>query len=192
MKKVFLIRHAESLANAWHPTVDPATVAITDKWKNQARLLAESRNIDLDVIIYSLYTRTYQTARPMMEKFTDAAVVQSPYIHEFTYLDPVQCANTTFVQRKIARDRFWSDDDLFYQDWPGAESVDQLMTRVRLFVAYLHALPDQCIAVFSHGQYIRVLMDVVSHPNKEYTKNEIYRLLYETDDIHNCGVIELY
>lgn len=116
MKKISLIRHAQSVANAWLPTSDPATVMLTDLWREQARLLAANRTDEIDLILYSQYTRTQETAKPMIEKFPQVTVLQNPFIHEFTYLDPKQCINTTGDQRRFLRERFWMNDDVFYQD----------------------------------------------------------------------------
>ncbi len=190
MKKIAFIRHAQSTANAGYPTSNPATVLLSDLWKEQARLLAANRTDALDLIIYSKYTRTYETAKPMIEKFPNISVLQSPHIHEFTYLDPSQCIHTTMDQRKVAKDRFWADDDLLHQDWPDSESVDAFLTRVNLFAESINELPAENIAVFSHGQYIRMLIDVLQYPNKTYTKNDVKRLLFETDDVPNCWRID--
>lgn len=186
-----MIRHAQSIANAWLPSSDPATIPLSNLWKEQASILAANRTETIDLIIYSQYIRTYETAKPMIEKFFNASLVQSPHIHEFTYLDPIQCMNTTMEQRKEARENFWNNEDLFHQDWPRSESVDQFLTRVNFFVDYIHTLPAKSIAVFSHWQFIRMLVDILKNPNKEYTKREVNHLLYETEDIQNCWCVDI-
>lgn len=191
MKKISLIRHAQSVANAWLPTSDPATVMLTDLWREQARLLAANRTDEIDLILYSQYTRTQETAKPMIEKFPQVTVLQNPFIHEFTYLDPKQCINTTGDQRRFLRERFWMNDDVFYQDGASAESVHQLLMRVRLFIDYVSELPHNHIVAFSHWQYIRMLVAVLQNPNKEYAKNDVYRILYETEDVHNCWIVTM-
>lgn len=78
-------------------------------------------------------------------------------IHEFTYLEPARCANTTVEQRRVWVDVYWSRSDPTYVDGVGAESFRDFIHRAQSFLDRLAKHPAQDIAVFSHGQVINAV-----------------------------------
>jgi len=69
MKQIWFIRHAESEANAGLPTSDPASIALTAKGFEQAKLVSELIDIEPGLVIMSSYIRTQQTAEPFLKKY---------------------------------------------------------------------------------------------------------------------------
>ena len=53
MKRVWLIRHAESVANVGGRTTTPETIALTDIGEQQAKKLADEMSEEPDLIVTS-------------------------------------------------------------------------------------------------------------------------------------------
>ncbi|TDV43280.1 broad specificity phosphatase PhoE [Pseudomonas graminis] len=162
IKHVRLLRHGESTANAGAASADHATIPLTPKGVEQARLAAASFTHAPDLIIASPFARAQTTAKAAV-----AASPASPFetwlIHEFTYLEPARCANTTLDQRRTWVHAYWSRSDAAYVDGAGAESFRDFIHRAQSFLNRLAEHPAQDIAVFSHGQFINAVAWVIEH-----------------------------
>lgn len=161
-KIIFFIRHWESLANAWWITSDPLLISLTEKWYSQAQLVAKWF-IDIpDLIVYSPSVRTHETAKPTILRFPTTQSMALP-IHEFTFLDPVKCINTTKEDRKQLVEEYWWRNDPFYVDWPGAESFANFVSRVKNFIKQLEEFESiKNVVVFGHGQFFS-MTDLLIH-----------------------------
>ena len=100
-KKVVLIHHGESVANAGFPTSDPASIPLTEDGRLQAEQIAEKMTIVPDLIIVSPYLRARQTAEPVIKRFPQAKVECWPEVREFTYLSPASCIVTLLMLRQL-------------------------------------------------------------------------------------------
>lgn len=187
MTIIWLIRHAESTANAGAVTHDPSSSPLTDQGWQQARLLAEEFKCAPDLIISSPFLRTIQTAAPTRTRF-----YQVPYeiwpIQEFTYLDPASCVGTTGAQRKARVTAYWQQQDPSSIDGKGAESFSQMLARVRTMLERL-ATQQGLIAVFGHGQIIRATQLIQAHP--EYNDLEIMQAFHQAPPIPNACILPL-
>lgn len=154
--KILLIRHAESEANAGLKTSDPAAIPLTEKGKSQAIKLAGQFNEAPDLIIITSYLRTRQTAQPLIDKFPSVPVEVWP-LHEFTFLSPLACQNTSVQDRLPMVKDYWSRCDPFFIHGEGAESFDQFSTRVKEVWEKLKDLRHSSITIFTHGQVMRFL-----------------------------------
>lgn len=156
MKHVRLVRHGESAANAGAASGDHATIPLTPKGLEQARLAAKSFTHAPDLIIASPFARAQGTAMATVAVFPGSPVETWP-IHEFTYLEPARCANTTVDQRRAWVDAYWSRSDPTYVDGFGAESFRDFIHRAQSFLDRLAEHTARDIAVFSHGQVINAV-----------------------------------
>ncbi len=157
MPIVWLIRHAESEANAGLPTFGPAQIPLTTRGFEQARHIAARFEQAPSLIVVSPYLRTQQTAQPTIERFPTAESQVWP-IQEFTYLSPGRCQNTTVKDRRPMVEAYWERADPTYVDGKGAESFSSLLGRASGLVERLRHYDDDFIAVFTHGQFIRALV----------------------------------
>jgi broad specificity phosphatase PhoE len=157
MSKIFLIRHAESSANAGGRTTDPAKISLTGKGFEQAICLASAFKSQPDFIVTSPYLRTKQTARPLLERFNNIEEAEW-MVQEFTYLSPAKCQNTTAQERRPLVNQYWERNDPFFSDGIGAESFADLLKRVEYFIEQVKLPEKKSIAVFSHGQFIRAII----------------------------------
>ncbi|MBA6098534.1 histidine phosphatase family protein [Pseudomonas juntendi] len=156
MKNVRLIRHGESAANAGEPTRDHASIPLTAKGLEQARIVAQSITSAPGLILASPFLRAQATALATTALYPDAAFETWP-IHEFTYLAPARCVDTTLVQRRGWVDDYWQRSDPAFSDGEGAESFIDLVTRVRAFLKRLAEHSASDIVVFSHGQVMNTV-----------------------------------
>jgi broad specificity phosphatase PhoE len=133
MKKVKLVRHGESAANAGAATFDHANIPLTEVGIEQAKRVAQSVVCAPELIVSSPFSRAQATADATIFVFPDAPFEIWP-IEEFTYLNPTRCVNTTVGQRKAWVDEYWASADPSYIDGEGAESFLEFVGRVRSFI----------------------------------------------------------
>ncbi|WP_034048528.1 histidine phosphatase family protein [Pseudomonas aeruginosa] len=156
MKNVRLIRHGESAANAGEPTRDHASIPLTAKGLEQAQIVAHSHANAPDLIIASPFLRAQATAQATSALYPGATFETWP-IHEFTYLAPARCVDTTLAQRRDWVDAYWQRSDPAFSDGVGAESFHDLVARVLHFLDRIAEHSGNEIVVFSHGQYLNTV-----------------------------------
>jgi probable phosphoglycerate mutase len=156
MKHVRLIRHGESAANAGEASLDHATIPITLRGIEQAHLVARSIIQPPALIVASPFSRAQSTAMVTVAAFPSTPFETWP-IHEFTYLEPARCINTTVAQRQGWVEAYWAQADPSFTDGDGAESFLDFMSRARSFLKRLEAHHACDIIAFSHGQVINAV-----------------------------------
>lgn len=181
---IFLIRHAESEANINGKTLSHASIALSEHGHKQAQALC-LKLPEIDHVIVSQYLRTHQTAAPLLEKY-DLSFEIDEHLHEFSYLSECKCANTNMDDRKAWVKAYWEKMDYQYKDADDAESYEDLYMRVQAFHEKLKALSDNYIqknlAVFSHGQFLQLLMMQIQQPqplSKDLMQQFRYNLVYQ-------------
>ncbi|OYU05890.1 MAG: hypothetical protein CFE47_18700 [Pseudomonas sp. PGPPP1] len=156
MKHVRLIRHGESAANAGEPSLDHASIPLTVRGVEQAHQVACSFDHAPGLVVASPFSRAQSTAMATVARYPAIRLETWP-IHEFTYLEPARCVNTTVAQRRAWVDEYWVRSDPAFTDGAGAESFLDFLCRARSFLERLAAHPADDIAVFSHGQFINAV-----------------------------------
>ncbi len=188
MKHVRLIRHGESSANAGEASLDHASIPLTMKGVEQAHLVARSFNHAPALIVTSPLSRAQTTAMATVAAFPSTPLETWP-IHEFTYLEPARCANTTVAQRRDWVKTYWAKSDPVFTDGAGAESFLDFIFRVQSFLGQLAKHPAQDIAVFSHGQFINAVAWLIDRKplvidGRAMTDWREYEI---TNHVPNCG-----
>lgn len=143
------MRHGESSANIGLPSGDPASIALTEKGKRQAHLVANCFSYGPELIVHSPYTRTLETATPLIERFPEAQVEEWP-IHEFTYLDTKAFSGTTGVERKAQVEKYWNTLNPDYIDGYDAESFSQMIERIRTCLKRVENTEASLIVIYCH------------------------------------------
>ncbi|PTV62578.1 histidine phosphatase family protein [Pseudomonas putida] len=156
MKRVRLIRHGQSAANAGQASRDHASIPLTPLGLEQARMIAGSFSVAPDLIVASPFARAQATAQATAATFPRTAI-ETWAVEEFTYLAPDRCVDTTVAQRKGWVDTYWLKSDPAYCDGAGAESFLDFVARAQAFLDRLEQHPAGDIAVFSHGQYLNAV-----------------------------------
>lgn len=192
MKHVRLIRHGESAANAGEASSDHASIPLTPKGVEQAHLVARVFAQAPDLIVASPFSRAQATAMQTVAAFPSVPFEIWP-IHEFTYLEPARCINTTVAQRRAWVEEYWAKSDPAFTDGEGAESFLDFISRAQSFLDRIAEHPAQEVAVFSHGQLINAVAWLIEcRPQKidgqamaEWREYEI------TNHVPNCSGYKL-
>ena len=189
MKNIHLVRHAQSMWNAWFATDNTQTNPLSPLWIEQAQTLADNRNSDVDLIIHSTYERTYQTAKPLIKKYPFAQILQNELIHEFTYLDAEVYKWTTILERAPQKELFWKVEDPAFKASDTAENLIDLFSRVEQTINYLKSLLWQEVVMFSHWQFMHTLLVVLQNPHileRHDIKKHLYQIFKDkTRKMHN-------
>ena len=175
MKRIWLVRHAESQANSGMRTSDPAEILLTPAGHVQAQKLATQFLEPPNLIVMSPFVRAKQTAQPLIKKYENI-----PYeewdVHEFTYLAPSKCQKTTTHDRLPMVRKYWEANDPLYCDGVGAESFVAFIECVRLIVSRLRSRKEKFIAMFSHQQFIlAVLWIIKNNPDSVISSESMQR-----------------
>lgn len=119
MKRVRLIRHGESAANAGQASRDHESISLTPRGLQQAITVAWSFTETPDLILVSPFARAQSTAQETVAVFPTVAFETWP-IQEFTYLEPARCFDTTVAQRRDWVEAYWMRAAPDYSDGDGA------------------------------------------------------------------------
>ena len=160
MKKIYLIRHAQSESNAGQTVRPNHQINITDVGKTQAQELADwlSANVTEPVteIFVSQYLRTQQTAHPYLQSTKRTATVIDE-LHEFNFLDFDTIKDLSFDDIRVIADDFWQQHSA-HRASEVTDSFEHFVARVQKVRAYFDALPDGTYLVFTHGMWIGMLI----------------------------------
>ncbi|MBD2579287.1 histidine phosphatase family protein [Oscillatoria sp. FACHB-1406] len=153
---IWIIRHGQSQSNAGLATLGPYENALSELGYRQSKCIPAAVKQSPDLIVTSPYLRTKLTAQPLIEQFPHAPV-EVWQVQEFTYLNLQFDKASTILERKPLSKAYWDRSDPEYVDGPNAESLVQLMERVRIT---LNQLQQQSgfVVVFSHGFFIKAML----------------------------------
>jgi 2,3-bisphosphoglycerate-dependent phosphoglycerate mutase len=191
MRRVWLIRHGESTANAGEITSDPGSIPLTQLGQSQARNVAEQFDRAPSLIVTSKYLRTQETAAPTIERFPDVPRAEWN-IHEFTYLSLESCADKSFMERKPLVDAYWERCDPLHVDGEGAESFSLMLDRVDELLGRLQSGREDFIAIFTHGQLMRAaLWMILGNRRRDVEAMRLFRAFDLAYPIQNAAIAKL-
>lgn len=166
MPLIQLIRHGESISNSGGVSKTPACIPLSARGEAQALALVAQFPQPPDLIVISPYIRTHQTAGPLRARFPEVPVETWP-VHEFTYLNEIQYANTTEAQRTPGARAYWQRRDPFHCEGAGAESFASFIGRVDDMIARLTTRTERHISIFTHSFFINAVQWRRLHPQAE-------------------------
>lgn len=164
MNKVFIIRHAESQTNIGGIFEHKNIVKLTENGKKQAEKLSETLKKPNKIIV-SKYIRTIETAEPFIKKFPNSEVELWIDVHEFDYINPARHINITLKEREKMMAEYWQRKNPFYKESLDVESFVEFIERVNIVILKLKKLPPGINYIFSHGNFIRMLLLLLSEYN---------------------------
>ncbi|HSE20298.1 MAG TPA: histidine phosphatase family protein [Pyrinomonadaceae bacterium] len=192
MKEIWLIRHAESTANAGAVTSLPDRIPLTERGFEQAKYVAMALDRQPDLIVVSPFLRAQETAAPLFRRYPDS-LTQEWEVQEFTYLATEHCRNTTYNDRKPLVAAYWERSEPEYCDGPGAESFAHFVLRAKGMIESIETDNSNFIVVFTHGQLIQLTMWLLWHNIEEVSNKSMaaFHSFLEAIEVPNASIIKL-
>lgn len=154
MKTLYLIRHAQSLANAGGNSLPERDIPLSDWGKQQAELVA-FRLPERAPVFVSEMRRTQETAAPYCERYGVVPTVL-PCLNEFSCLAFDLIRGMNGEQRKPLGVAYWQRADVHERTGAGADTFVELGERVDEFLRLWPDLPDGSV-LFGHGIWLSML-----------------------------------
>jgi broad specificity phosphatase PhoE len=171
MKKILLIRHAESEENAGVHFEDSYIVRLSELGKKQATELAEILEKP-DRIIVSKYLRTQLTAQPLINKHKDVGVHFWIDSHEFQPHDKSKTEKLNKVDKKQFYLDYWATCDPFLRQADGLETFKEVVDRVIGLIKKIQKIENDINYIFTHGMLIKILIFAKDNINLFITDKE--------------------
>ena len=149
---LYLVRHGESEANAAHVFAGQTDSPLTAKGREQATVVAAAlRSVHFDRIVASGLSRTKDTAAAV-------AAGRGVRVETFAELNEIDLGDAAGKPFDEVRGLPGYEAEGFTQ-WPGGESLDQVVTRAMGVIDRLVATaPGTTICIVGHGGVTRILV----------------------------------
>ena len=188
---IWLVRHAQSTANAGAPAANYPTIPLSELGWLQARSFVKRVPRAPERIVWSPFLRARQTAEPLLAQFPHVPTAEMP-VEEFSYLHFPGDRELTWQDRAPRVEAYWARQDPLHRDGGVGESYADLVERVRQF---LHAARDWrgFQVVFSHEQFMRgVALQVLTGQLQATDKSmALFALWRHSFRIPNVAVLAL-
>lgn len=152
---IWLVRHAQSTANAGAPAANYPAIPLSDLGWLQARSFVKRVPQVPERIGFSAFLRARQTAEPLLDRYPHVATVTLP-VEEFSYLHFPGDRELTWQERQPRVEAYWERRDPLYRDGGVGESYAALVERVRLFLEQARDWRGFQV-LFSHEQFMRAV-----------------------------------
>ena len=151
MKPLYLIRHAQSVANAGGISLPEREIPLSALGREQAAQLV-FRLPECRAVFVSEMQRTQETAVPYCARYGIAPQVL-PVLNEFSCLSMDLIGGMNGEQRRPLAQAYWQRADVNECTGRGADNFAQFSERVARFLQQWDALPDGSL-LFGHGIWI--------------------------------------
>ncbi len=129
MRRIILLRHAESIANIGELVLDKSIIKLTDEGKQSAESFSLSVP-SLDRIIVSKYIRTIETAEHLYKRFNNVDVSLWYDLNEFDYINPTNLLNLNLEERNNVENEYWLNSNPFIKNHNNRENFKEFVDRV--------------------------------------------------------------
>ena len=182
-KEIYLIRHAQSEANAALDLDDPTfyyDARLTPLGKEQTLITKKKlKSIDFDLMICSPLTRTLQTFSLIFPNSISNTILL-PFVREHLDHSCDVGRQPSVLQKEFPQFKFdnikkfwWNNDSPIDEKTINWESFDDLDKRVNKFKSWINTRPEKKIALVSHGTFISRIINYhlnncefkIWHPN---------------------------
>ena len=155
MKTLYLIRHAQSAANAGGTSLPDREISLSAKGAQQAAELACRLPANRRVFVSNM-RRTHETAAPYCARH-DIRPESLPCLNEFSYLPFAAVQGLDAAARKPLAEAYWQRADPHFRAGGGADTFAEFDGRVSDFLHRVWpALPHGSL-LFGHGIWIALL-----------------------------------
>jgi len=189
MKKVYLIRHAESLSNIGEKCMDAYSSELSDLGKKQAMEIPSFFSEPIKYIMCSKMLRAKLTAEETIKQFP-LSIIKTSEIQEFVYLSKDNYINTTVNERKIIKNDYWQNSNPHYKMSEDSESFCDFLVRVENFIKEIASVNTFPIAVFTHKYFIKgVIWYNLSRKEKNYFNPIEFKKFCDSFQIETAKII---
>ncbi len=184
-KKVYFVRHGETLLNAQHIR-QGAAGALSEKGKAQAKLTGERLKVfPIDVIIASPFERTQETAA-IINTFVQKPLEYSDLLKERR--NPTEIIGKWAEDVGVRRitdliDKSFHESSLRYSD---EENFEDLKLRAEQLLDFLAARPERNILCVTHGIFLTMVIAVMQF-RENLTSQEYIKLSFY-NQANNAGI----
>ena len=184
-KEIYLIRHAQSMANAALDLDNPTfyyDARITSFGKQQALNTKEKlKNINFDLMICSPLTRTLQTFSLIFPNPIKNTLILS-FVREHLDASSDVGRQPDVLQKEFPNFNFkklnkfwWNNDKVIDEKKIRRESIQELDKRILEFKNWIKSRPEKKIALVSHGTFISRIIHI-------FLNNCEYKIWYLKND----------
>ena len=149
MKRLYFIRHGQSVLNKQQTLAGHIDTPLTTKGRQQAKLAGQAAHeLAIDCGLSSPLSRAHETARIVAEEisFPLEQITLHDLLLERTY-GPLEGTP-------------W-DTETHIDDEPGVETLASVLERARKVYAHVQSLPQENILIASHGTFGLALQAVI-------------------------------
>ena len=154
--KLFMVRHGQTTGNVAGLIYGQMDYPLTQKGRDQAMAIQPVlRKISFDRVYSSDLSRAIETQQLAVP---DAQGIRTPLLREF---DVGRLTNITYeeAEEKYAAELERARTEGY--DWFGGESYDQILERLRKFLAVLEADPCENVIAFTHNGILGFMLQLV-------------------------------
>ena len=182
---VYIVRHGRSIGNEMRIHQDSNSELSEDGLK-QANLLANRfKNIDIDLIVASPFTRAQQTAK-IINKNLNKPIENSDHFIEIkrpTIIENLNVLDENVVKIREEIRKNYHDPSYRHSD---EETFFELKDRAIKALKFLEKKREENILVVTHGEFIRCIFGIITMGN-DFGPNTLIRL-DETLRSYNTGI----
>lgn len=190
-KKVWFIRHGESEANAGLATSEPGLISLTERGYEQSKMLTQLIIDEPNLVITTKFVRTQQTAEATIKKFENVNTMVLG-LHEFDFLSPMRCVDTTVEDRKPMVYEYWKSCQADIAHGADAETFKNFYERVVAAIVEIEKLDYNFILVFAHGHVMRAIWQYfltgvaeADHATMKFFRDKVTKL-----PVPNCTIFK--
>jgi alpha-ribazole phosphatase len=191
MKKIYYVRHGESVANAGGITMDHHVIPLSEKGYKQAVSVVGSLPSKPSRVYASKFIRTQQTAQPYLESVNFSLDIH-PQLHELMNIDSALLAGMNGDERKPISDEYWRTANPHARMGEAAETFIEFSNRVDVVMRDLqHFLNDT--VMFGHGIFLALIVwKTLGFPCDTPEAMAAFRRFQIGLPLHNCVVYTLH
>jgi phosphoserine phosphatase len=186
-KRIFLIRHAESKANALNINGGRDT-ELSKKGIKQAKIVAKRFvNLDVDAILCSRYKRAIQTAK-IISISLDKKIVYNDLLSEWRWPSEFRGLDANKSEQTQIWDKIWKSHNPLWH-YSDEENVFEIITRAKKTLKYIKSRKENSIIVIMHAAFMAVFMGLLFF-GEDIEPKELHKA-YRFFDAANTGITEL-
>jgi alpha-ribazole phosphatase len=186
-KRLYFVRHGESVSNAGGVTMEHSAIPLTERGQAQAREVAARLPQNPAQVLTSPYVRARDTAAPYCQRVHLPAQIE-PLLKEFSVLDPAMLEGMTGEERRPIANAYWERADPHVRMGAQAETFEEFSARVERFLNVLPKLPSESV-LFGHGIWFgRLCWRLDGHAARDAQDMKAFRRFQQSMAMGNGAV----